>query len=138
MIPRTLRIVDLIAIVALAAGASLVARDTNPYTQHDFTFLACPLAVSATLALLLAATIGARFGVGSGRAFCWGFALVGWTYFAMGMEIGVSYPAQAMLPADLVGRAIGTIASRAGSAGYPRVASLAEYLCFLPRPGLYG
>ena len=132
MMPR-LRIVDLAALVALAAAGSLLGRD--PALQYDFTFLACPVAVSATLVMLVAATIKARFGSERHRAFSWGFALVGWTYFVAGLGLGVRCESGAFLPASLVSQAIGEMAERARSSGYTRVGSLAESLCLLPRTG---
>jgi hypothetical protein len=130
MLPRRLRIIDLIAIVGLSACGASIVHDTNPSTRDDPTYIACPLIVSTAIALWLAATIAARFGPAPRRPFYWGFALCAGAYLTLGFPIGFD-PRLQPVPTILVNEAMGALGHYAKDAGWTSVVQLAEFLCFL-------
>jgi len=131
MVPRRFRIIDLIAVVALAALGATIAHDNNLYTNSDPTFVICPVTVSTALIALMAATITARYGRESRRAFWWGFAFVGWTYLALSVvHVGFDFRVQP-LPSLLFGRAMTALGMHAKGAGWTPVVVATEYLGYL-------
>lgn len=131
MFPRRFRIIDLIAVVALAALGATLAHDTNIYTNYDPTFVICPVAVSTALVAVAAATIAARFGRASRRAFWWGFAFVGGLCLALGVvRVGFD-PRVQPLPSLLFGGAMTALGTHAKGAGWTAITQATEYLGYL-------
>jgi hypothetical protein len=132
MFPRRFRIIDLIAVVALAALGATIAHDNNIYTNYDPTFVICPVAVSTALIALMAATIAAWYGRGSRRAFWWGFAFVGWTYLALSVvHVGFDFRVQPF-PSLLFSRAMRALGEHARGACWTATVQATEYLGYLP------
>ena len=119
MAMRRFRIVDLLAAVALAALAATLTRDLPAEIRLDWTLLACPPAVSLTLAMLMATIIAAKFGREAYRPRRWGFVLGCGAYLMLSLDLGwfdggVFSPAPRPLMVGLLGAA----GSKAGTLGW--------------------
>lgn len=137
MIARRFRMADMLLVVAFSAFGALIARDSNPYTRSDPTYILAPVSISLVLACLVLAAISARFGPEDLRASRWGFVLGCGAYLLMSQRLGFEYTWQPVA-SELVKDGLGAAGTRLGAAGWTPASDLVTYLGFTRGPMMFG